>query len=91
MVAVNAGKRRLVATLPKFCTNCKHFLPDATATKTLGHCAKFPVFTDFDTHMNYLITGAFPDTPYEFVSCITARRDPKLCGNEGRYYKCVRK
>ena len=50
-------------------------------------CARYPVFSDYETHMTFLVTGRYPDTGYDFVSCKQARRDATLCGKDGRDFK----
>lgn len=77
---------------PAFCVKCRYYLapPSGTDASTESKCAFYPVFEDYDTHVTYLIHGRYPEKGYDFLRCSQVRRDPKLCGKEGRNFRASR-
>lgn len=66
-------------TKPKFCVNCRYFIPHNDRTE-YGKCSKFPI-----ENTKYLVDGIVTKT--EYYNCNTARTWKSLCGNEGKEYK----
>jgi hypothetical protein len=66
---------------PKFCVNCRYFIPNTDGLKTeYGKCSIFPY-----ENSKYLVDGIIRDT--EYFTCSTARSCEKLCGKNGNRYK----
>ena len=65
---------------PKFCINCKYFIPDNDTGK-FGKCSLFP---KQDGKINYLVNGIKDD---EYFYCSTSREYDNMCSEEGKYYK----
>jgi len=65
---------------PKFCINCKYFIPDTNSNNVFAKCSQFP-----QENTNYLIDGKITLDEYRY--CSTARSYENLCGQEGKKYK----
>jgi hypothetical protein len=65
---------------PKLCINCKYFITD-NDNGTYGKCSYFP---KEDNRIEFLVNGIYNN---EYYYCSTARRDPNMCGIQGKYYK----
>ena len=66
---------------PKFCVNCRYFIPNTDGLKTeYGKCSIFPY-----ENSKFLVDGIIRDT--EYFTCSTARSCEKLCGKNGNRYK----
>jgi len=61
---------------PKFCTNCKHFIPNMFVYE-FGTCAKFPV--------SHTDSGLKHEDVYEY--CSDARFDESMCGKKAKFYE----
>jgi hypothetical protein len=64
--------------LPKFCIDCKHFIPDRN-DDIYGKCS---LFLKKNTHINYLVKGVIHN---EYYYCSTMRENE--CGEKGKYYE----
>lgn len=66
---------------PKFCVNCRYYLPSPDGLKPeYGKCSIFPF-----ENSKFLVDGIIRDT--EYFTCSTARSCEKLCGKIGVKYK----
>ena len=68
---------------PRFCINCKHFIPDKynPLNSSLGKCGAFPI-----DNTNYLIDGSEKTLKHVYYYCSTARNFNHLCGKNGIKY-----
>lgn len=66
---------------PKFCINCKYFIPNSIGNK-YGKCSLFPT----ELIDNYLIDGNTENNK-EYYYCSTVRSSENMCGKEGKMYK----
>jgi hypothetical protein len=69
---------------PKFCINCKHFIPDNN-NGIYGKCSLFQ--KENKNTINYLVNGINDISQKEFFYCSTSRESNNMCGKEGKYYK----
>jgi len=65
---------------PKFCINCKYFIPDIN-TGEFGKCS---FFKKKENKIHFLVTNI---TQEEYYFCSTARDANDMCGEEGKHYK----
>ena len=74
---------------PKFCVNCKYFMPSDTSNE-YGKCSMFPMFPTGTSNPKFLVTGKniISDSYYY---CTTARTNDDMCGQIAKKYKKVRK
>lgn len=68
---------------PRFCKNCKHFIPSSLGD-SFGQCKLFELVNS--DKVDYLVTGKKTVT---FKSCTRAREDESKCGVNGTHYKAV--
>ena len=68
---------------PKYCFNCKYFMPNTNEVK-FGKCSAFPKKVNDD---DFLVTGTKEDKIIEFSFCSTARSTDNMCGIEGLMHK----
>jgi hypothetical protein len=66
---------------PKFCTNCKHFIPDMFVYE-FGTCSKFPVNKIIYTKSGPKI---YEEVTYEY--CSDARFIESMCGKNAKFYE----
>ena len=69
----------LKQTTPKFCVNCKHFIPHEYNNE-YGKCAFFVY-----ENSKFLVDGIAREN--EYYTCSTARSSINLCGKEGTKYR----
>lgn len=75
------------ALRPKFCYNCRHFLPAENDGEAIfGKCAAFPVVVE---NKDYLITGVKDSEIIDHRYCSSARTNDRMCGEEGKLHKRV--
>jgi len=67
---------------PKFCVNCRHFLPDKFVPK-YSLCSKF---IKSEKTMEYLITGK---QYFIYEYCLAVRNDEKKCGYLGKQHELM--
>lgn len=68
---------------PKFCVNCKYFIPSQMGIQ-FGKCA---LFEREDTN-HFLVTGGGENKKNsQNLYCKTARDWENMCGKEGKQYK----
>ncbi len=65
---------------PKLCIQCKHFIPDDDNGR-FGKCSLFP---SLESNIHFLVNG---EKNSEYYYCSTARKSPRMCGEEGKHYK----
>jgi len=66
---------------PKFCVNCRYFLPLSDGSKLeYGRCSLFPYSSG-----KFFVDGISRST--DFYSCSTARTSNSMCGNHASRYK----
>jgi hypothetical protein len=68
-----------LAIKPKFCVNCKHFIPHEHNNE-YGKCSLF-----IYENSKYLVDGIAREN--EYYTCSTARSSVNLCGKEGAKYR----
>jgi hypothetical protein len=69
---------------PKFCVECKNFIPQGS-DKRFGKCKAFPIEkTNF-----FLVTKQYEFDEHDFRHCATARNLESLCGAQGKRFKPV--
>jgi len=77
-------------TTPRFCKNCKYFVPELTfeGSTEYSKCSLFNTTTTL-TNNRYLVTGVDdgPRVHVEYTYCSTARTFQNMCGQEGKMYK----
>ena len=79
----------LKLTTPKFCVNCKYFLPSEgsfPSSPVYGKCLLFnqTIITADET---YLVTGVDnSEVSVEYNYCSTARKFENMCGIDGKRY-----
>ena len=74
---------------PKFCINCKHFMPDTTFSSEdnsnkFGRCS---LFKNIMYEKYYLVNSKIEDTYDNYQYCSTIRNDDNKCGVNGKLYK----
>jgi hypothetical protein len=74
---------------PKFCVNCKYFMPSDTDNQ-YGKCSMFPTFPTGTSNPKFLVTGT-PVVTDSYYYCTTARGNNNLCGELAKKYKKIRK
>lgn len=81
---LSVSSTKHLRTKPKFCVNCKHFIPstgDSSKDELYAKCAMFPHQNSSD----YLVTGKNIYDSYFF--CSTARSWSDMCGPDAKKYK----
>lgn len=66
----------------KICINCKYFVKNSLSNNIYGKCSAFQKNIE-NNNINYLVSGK---PKKEYLFCISAREDNKLCGLEGKMY-----
>ena len=67
----------------KICINCKYFVKASFCNNDIyGKCSAFQKNIE-NNNMNYLVSGK---PKKEYLFCISAREDDKLCGLDGKMY-----
>lgn len=70
---------------PKFCINCKYYIPSQQNKANFGKCALFP-----SQQADFLVSGT--ENPENYYYCSTARSWQDMCGkNATRYVKKYKK
>jgi hypothetical protein len=72
---------------PKFCVDCKHFIPYWSGAG-YAKCTAFPR-TNYVTkaaETNYLVSGVYPKVNIEYFHCSTAREMEDMCGKQGKFF-----
>ena len=87
VTSINTPKVKKIQ--PKFCVNCKYFMPSGTGNE-YGKCIMFPMFPTGTSNPKFLVTGN-PVTIDNYYYCSTARSSSDLCGELAKKYKKVRK
>ena len=77
-------------TQPKFCVDCKHFMPSSDSSTEYGKCSMFPMFPTGTSNPKFLVTGN-PGIAESYYFCTTARTSSDLCGQSAKKYKKIRK
>jgi hypothetical protein len=68
---------------PKFCINCKHFIPDSVENK-YGKCELFPKIKN-DSY--FLVDAVNRVEDMDYYYCETARSYSDMCGKNGDFHK----
>lgn len=75
-----------VSLKPKFCADCKYFIPCETNLVQFGKCA----LSKYDINKNdvsFLVSGIQIPLVTDYRYCSTMRFSDRLCGKEGKNYK----
>lgn len=77
---------------PKFCINCKYFIPDIGSDIEYikyGKCSLFPIIPiiDNNNHNPFLVTGKNEEKVLDYSYCMTSRKFDNMCGENGKRYK----
>jgi hypothetical protein len=78
----------LQSPIPKFCKNCKYFIPDDPwfgTGKEFGKCKLFQELIKEDDR--FLVTGEKTIQKPQYNYCSVARNNKLMCGREGKFYK----
>ena len=70
--------------IPKFCINCKYFIPSELNNNEYGKCSMFKIL---DQNNNFLITGIKSVKKEDYYYCSTTRDMWHMCGINGRVYE----
>jgi len=87
-IFLSASSTKHLRTKPKFCVNCKYFIPstgDSSNNQNYAKCSMFPNHNS----SNYLVTGQNAYDSYFF--CSTARSWRDMCGPDAKKYIKKRK
>jgi nanoRNase/pAp phosphatase (c-di-AMP/oligoRNAs hydrolase) len=80
----------LKLTVPKFCVNCKYYIPSESTHSTssaYGKCLLFNI-TTIKLDETYLVTGVDnSEVSVEYNYCSTARKFEGMCGADGKRYE----
>lgn len=71
---------------PKFCINCKYYIPDDKNKLEYGKCSLFKYNIDKNDE-KYLVTGIQIPIITEYSFCTLARNYDSMCGKEAKKYK----
>jgi hypothetical protein len=71
-----------VPTTPKFCVDCRHFLPDPKGINRFAKCSQFPT----EQRSDFLVTKEIIEEEIDFMYCSTARKFGNLCGEKAKKY-----
>lgn len=76
----------VVSLKPKFCINCKHFIPDDDPNLVeYGKCSLSKYVIDKNDEQ-FLVTGIQIPLIVEYRYCSTMRSCENMCGKEGKNY-----
>ena len=68
---------------PKFCFNCKYFIPSLSDDIKFGSCQKFPIVHE---NTDFLVSGVNIESETIYYYCSTARLFNDYCGVIGKYH-----
>jgi len=82
----------LTEITPNLCVNCKFFRHGSQSGKIVsdnkyGKCALYPVVTNTQKTVDFLVTGVKDIEITDYIYCTTARKFSHMCGTEGRLYE----
>ena len=69
---------------PKFCINCKHFIPPDSNNNEYGMCS---MFKNIDQTDDFLVTSIKSVKKKNYIYCSIAREFWYMCGKIGRKYE----
>ena len=87
-IFLSGSSSKHLRTKPKFCINCKYFIPSTNHLSNDQLYAKCAMFPNHNSS-SYLVTGQNAYDSYFF--CSTARCWSDMCGPDAKKYKRLRR
>jgi hypothetical protein len=85
-----AGLLSVIGNKPRFCVNCKHFIPsNPFGNDEFGKCA---LYAKIEPDNTYFVTGESKYIEPDYKYCTIVRSYEKYCGKDGKHYsekKCI--
>ena len=87
-IFLSASSTKHLRTKPKFCVNCKYFIPSTTHGSNNEYYAKCGMFPS--NNSDFLVSGI--KNPANYYYCYTARSwGSDMCGPDAKKYKRLRR
>ena len=82
----------LTEITPKLCIDCKFFRHGAQSGQIVsdakyGKCALYPVVTNTQKHVDFLVTGVKGIQVTDYLFCNNVRSFSYMCGIEGKFFE----